>query len=150
VDGVYTNKPPGGVAYRCSFRVTEAVHAIERASFFPPWPDEAYRNELQDLERRALHDVCVGDAAEERLWKIGRDHVVPDRVRCEQHRCAVTNDERALGFRDRRLGEAAPGRSDVWRMSLGGVSHGRHHCMAHAVATAPGFFPLDKRRRTIL
>jgi carbon-monoxide dehydrogenase large subunit len=30
VDGVYTNKPPGGVAYRCSFRVTEAVHLIER------------------------------------------------------------------------------------------------------------------------
>src|SRR5215470_10363358 len=29
-DGVYTNKPPGGIAYRCSFRVTEAVHAIER------------------------------------------------------------------------------------------------------------------------
>lgn len=30
VDGVYTNKAPGGVAYRCSFRVTEAVHLIER------------------------------------------------------------------------------------------------------------------------
>jgi carbon-monoxide dehydrogenase large subunit len=30
VDGVYTNKAPGGIAYRCSFRVTEAVHAIER------------------------------------------------------------------------------------------------------------------------
>ncbi|HYI16159.1 MAG TPA: molybdopterin cofactor-binding domain-containing protein, partial [Thermomicrobiales bacterium] len=30
VSGVYTNKPPGGVAYRCSFRVTEAVHMIER------------------------------------------------------------------------------------------------------------------------
>ncbi len=29
VDGVYTNKPPGGIAYRCSFRVTEAVHTIE-------------------------------------------------------------------------------------------------------------------------
>ncbi len=29
-DAVYTNKPPGGVAYRCSFRVTEAVHAVER------------------------------------------------------------------------------------------------------------------------
>jgi carbon-monoxide dehydrogenase large subunit len=29
VDGVYTNKPPGGIAYRCSFRVTEAVHAVE-------------------------------------------------------------------------------------------------------------------------
>ena len=30
VDGVYTNKPPGGVAYRCSFRVTEAAYMIER------------------------------------------------------------------------------------------------------------------------
>jgi carbon-monoxide dehydrogenase large subunit len=30
VDGVYTNKPPGGIAYRCSFRVTEAAHTIER------------------------------------------------------------------------------------------------------------------------
>jgi carbon-monoxide dehydrogenase large subunit len=30
VDAAYTTKPPGGVAYRCSFRVTEAVHAIER------------------------------------------------------------------------------------------------------------------------
>jgi aerobic carbon-monoxide dehydrogenase large subunit len=30
VQGVYTNKAPGGIAYRCSFRVTEAVHMIER------------------------------------------------------------------------------------------------------------------------
>ncbi|AEJ40384.1 carbon-monoxide dehydrogenase large subunit [Sulfobacillus acidophilus TPY] len=30
VDGVYTNKAPGGVAYRCSFRVTEASFLIER------------------------------------------------------------------------------------------------------------------------
>src|SRR5262249_11686878 len=29
-DAAYTNKAPGGIAYRCSFRVTEAVHAIER------------------------------------------------------------------------------------------------------------------------
>ncbi len=33
VDGVYTNKPPGGIAYRCSFRVTEAVHTIERMAY---------------------------------------------------------------------------------------------------------------------
>jgi len=32
VDAAYTNKPPGGIAYRCSFRVTEAVHAIERVT----------------------------------------------------------------------------------------------------------------------
>jgi carbon-monoxide dehydrogenase large subunit len=30
VDAVYTNKAPGGVAYRCSLRVTEAVYLIER------------------------------------------------------------------------------------------------------------------------
>jgi aerobic carbon-monoxide dehydrogenase large subunit len=29
-DGYYTNKAPGGVAYRCSFRVTEASFMIER------------------------------------------------------------------------------------------------------------------------
>ncbi|MBI2237229.1 MAG: carbon-monoxide dehydrogenase large subunit [Actinobacteria bacterium] len=30
VDGAYTNKAPGGIAYRCSFRVTEASFMIER------------------------------------------------------------------------------------------------------------------------
>ena len=30
VDAVYTNKAPGGVAYRCSLRVTEAIYLIER------------------------------------------------------------------------------------------------------------------------
>jgi carbon-monoxide dehydrogenase large subunit len=30
VDAYFTNKAPGGVAYRCSFRVTEAAYAIER------------------------------------------------------------------------------------------------------------------------
>jgi aerobic carbon-monoxide dehydrogenase large subunit len=30
VTGVYTNKAPGGVAYSCSFRITEAVYLIER------------------------------------------------------------------------------------------------------------------------
>jgi carbon-monoxide dehydrogenase large subunit len=30
VTGVYTSKAPGGVAYSCSFRVTEAVYLVER------------------------------------------------------------------------------------------------------------------------
>jgi aerobic carbon-monoxide dehydrogenase large subunit len=30
VTGVFTNKAPGGVAYSCSFRVTEAVYLVER------------------------------------------------------------------------------------------------------------------------
>jgi carbon-monoxide dehydrogenase large subunit len=31
LDAYFTNKAPGGIAYRCSFRVTEASFAIERA-----------------------------------------------------------------------------------------------------------------------
>ena len=30
LDAVYTNCAPGGIAYRCSFRVTEAIYMIER------------------------------------------------------------------------------------------------------------------------
>jgi len=30
VTGIYTNKAPGGVAYSCSFRITEAVYLVER------------------------------------------------------------------------------------------------------------------------
>jgi aerobic carbon-monoxide dehydrogenase large subunit len=30
VKAVYTNKAPGGVAYRCSFRITEGVYMVER------------------------------------------------------------------------------------------------------------------------
>jgi carbon-monoxide dehydrogenase large subunit len=30
VTGVYSNKAPGGVAYSCSFRITEAVYLVER------------------------------------------------------------------------------------------------------------------------
>ncbi len=30
VTAVHTNKPPGGIAYRCSFRVPEAVYTMER------------------------------------------------------------------------------------------------------------------------
>jgi carbon-monoxide dehydrogenase large subunit len=30
VTGVYTNKAPGGVAYACSFRITESVYLVER------------------------------------------------------------------------------------------------------------------------
>ena len=35
VDAYFTNKAPGGVAYRCSFRVTEASFAIERGDGHP-------------------------------------------------------------------------------------------------------------------
>jgi carbon-monoxide dehydrogenase large subunit len=56
VDGVYTNKAPGGIAYRCSFRVTEAAYLIERAM-------------------DALADELGMDAAELRL----KNFIPPDR-----------------------------------------------------------------------
>ena len=52
VDGVYTNKPPGGIAYRCSFRVTEAVHTIERMV-----DSLALRLELDPAELRARNFI---------------------------------------------------------------------------------------------
>jgi carbon-monoxide dehydrogenase large subunit len=46
-DGAYTNKAPGGVAYRCSFRVTEASYLIERLV-----QNAAYELELDPAELR--------------------------------------------------------------------------------------------------
>src|SRR5438094_336999 len=45
--GVYTNKAPGGVAYRCSFRVTEAAYLIERLV-----TNAAYELDLDPAELR--------------------------------------------------------------------------------------------------
>ncbi|MCZ6740506.1 MAG: molybdopterin-dependent oxidoreductase, partial [Actinobacteria bacterium] len=46
--GAYTNKAPGGVAYRCSFRVTEASYLIERLV-----QNAAYELEMDPAEFRS-------------------------------------------------------------------------------------------------
>ena len=46
-DGAYTNKAPGGVAYRCSFRVTEASYLIERLV-----QNAAYELDIEPVEIR--------------------------------------------------------------------------------------------------
>ena len=46
-EGAYTNKAPGGVAYRCSFRVTEASYLIERLV-----QNAAYELEMDPAELR--------------------------------------------------------------------------------------------------
>jgi aerobic carbon-monoxide dehydrogenase large subunit len=46
-EGAYTNKAPGGVAYRCSFRVTEASYLIERLV-----QNAAYELEIDPAELR--------------------------------------------------------------------------------------------------
>ena len=50
--GVYTNKAPGGIAYRCSFRVTEASYLIERLV-----QNAAYELEIDPAEFRAKNFI---------------------------------------------------------------------------------------------
>ena len=50
--GAYTNKAPGGVAYRCSFRVTEASYMIERLA-----QTAAYEVGMDPAEFRRLNFI---------------------------------------------------------------------------------------------
>jgi len=50
--GAYTNKAPGGVAYRCSFRVTEASYLIERLV-----QNAAYEIRMDPAELRAKNFI---------------------------------------------------------------------------------------------
>jgi len=54
-DGAYTNKAPGGVAYRCSFRVTEASYLIERLV-----QNAAYELEIDPSELRLKNFIEKG------------------------------------------------------------------------------------------
>jgi aerobic carbon-monoxide dehydrogenase large subunit len=51
-DGAYTNKAPGGVAYRCSFRITEASFLIERLV-----QTAAYQLEIDPAELRRMNFI---------------------------------------------------------------------------------------------
>ena len=90
VKGVYTNKAPGGVAYACSFRITEAVYLVER---------------MVDVLAHELEDRPGGAAAEEPH----PPRAVPVR---EQDRLDVRlrrlRDRHAQGDGHRRLRRAAP------------------------------------------
>ena len=80
-DGYYTNKAPGGVAYRCSFRVTEASYLIER------------------LVDNAAHELGV-DAAQFRL----DNFIQPDSSRTSLRRASSTTratTRRRCGSRSR-------------------------------------------------
>jgi aerobic carbon-monoxide dehydrogenase large subunit len=54
-EGAYTNKAPGGVAYRCSFRVTEASYLIERLV-----QNAAYELEMDPAELRLKNFIEPG------------------------------------------------------------------------------------------
>ena len=68
VDAVYTNKAPGGVAYRCSLRVTEAVYLIERmmdvlAQKLGIDKAEIRRRNFVKAEQVPVHDLARLDAS---------------------------------------------------------------------------------------
>ena len=72
VDAVYTNKAPGGVAYRCSLRVTEAVYLIERmidvlAQKLGIDKAEIRRRNFVKAEQVPVHHVARLDARQRQL-----------------------------------------------------------------------------------
>ena len=89
VKGVYTNKAPGGVAYRCSFRVTEAAYLVER---------------MVDL----LADELGMDPAELRLKNFIRPEQFPYTTKTGwTYDSGDYRDDDARGDADRRLRRAA-------------------------------------------
>jgi len=54
-DGAYTNKAPGGVAYRCSFRITEASFLMERLV-----SNAAYELDMDPAELRRKNFIQPG------------------------------------------------------------------------------------------
>ena len=121
VTGVYTNKAPGGVAYACSFRVTEAVYLVER---------------MVDVLARKLEM----DPAELRLKNFIRPEQFPyaeqDRLGVRLRRlragpAAVHGADRLRRPAARAGGEARPGRAHGHRHLLLHRDRGRRPPQAH-------------------
>ena len=102
--GVYTNKAPGGVAYRCSFRVTEASFMIERLV-----QNAAYELDMDPAELRIKNFIqpdqfpyesptgFVYDSGEyERALKLAMDMIGYDDLRAEQ--AEGSKDGKLLGI----------------------------------------------------
>ena len=100
VDAYFTNKAPGGIAYRCSFRVTEASYAIERG---------------MDILADELGHGCRG-AAQEELHPEGSVPVpVGAGVHLRQRRLSQDARRRAREDRIQRALKGAGGEARAWR-----------------------------------
>jgi aerobic carbon-monoxide dehydrogenase large subunit len=92
VTGVYTNKAPGGVAYACSFRITEAVYLVERmvdclAYELAVDPAELRLANLIRAEQFPYHSQTgwVYDSGDyERALRLALENVGYDQLRREQ------------------------------------------------------------------
>jgi carbon-monoxide dehydrogenase large subunit len=91
-DGAYTNKAPGGVAYRCSFRVTEASYLIERLVQNAAYelgvdPAELRRRNFIQPDQFPYHSATgfVYDSGDyERAMQKALDLIEYDKIREEQ------------------------------------------------------------------
>ncbi len=102
--GVYTNKAPGGVAYRCSFRVTEASYLIERLV-----QNAAYELEMDPVEIRMKNFIqpdqfpyhsptgFVYDSGDyEKALRVAMDAIGYEELRAEQ--AAARAEGRLMGI----------------------------------------------------
>ena len=137
---VFTNKAPGGVAYACSFRITEAVYFVERlvekARAVPlafPDPRSGYLGPLI-FEAQARTIQAQLDDARARLWFVDK-----------QPRGApgVTEDRRRGRVGRHRGVEAIADRREVRREHR--LERGRAH--AELDARAPPRDPAVRPRR---
>src|SRR4029077_2817182 len=111
-DGYYTNKAPGGVAYRCSFRVTEASYLIER------------------LVTNAAIELGI-DQAEFRMKNFIQPEQMP--YHSATRRADALSPGHRLGLRQRRLSEGHERRAGAARLRRdaqgrrGATKEGRGH-----------------------
>ena len=106
LEAVYTNTAPGGVAYRCSFRVTEAVYLIERlvdilADELDMDPAELRRKNFIPKEAFPYESTTgwTYDSGDyERALDQALEAVDYDGLRAEQQRRLDADDDRLLGI----------------------------------------------------
>ncbi len=124
---VYTNKAPGGVAYACSFRITEAVYLVERivdclAYELKMDPVELRLQELHPARAVPVHDQ---DRLGLRLGQL-RGHACarrcawPATTNCAREQADKRGTRRADGHRLSRSSprRSAPGRARTWTSSV--------------------------------
>ena len=125
VKAVYTNKAPGGVAYRCSFRITEAVYLVERMVDALGAGDEGRPDRAADAQLHRARAVPLRDdhRLDVRLRQLRRDDAGGDgyrRLRGAPSRAGgEARARRADGHRRRRSSPraSAPARASTWTSS---------------------------------
>lgn len=103
-DGAYTNKAPGGVAYRCSFRITEASYLIERlvqnAAYELSMDPAVLRRKNFVRPEQFPYTSCTGfvyDSGEyDRALRLALDEIAYDALREEQ--AALRAQGRLIGI----------------------------------------------------